>query len=92
MLEQNHDDELLSIELILIAQSASQCGRASFGSWLTLIDILTDSVDRSASLSGIWKSQKRIDTATDIALIIFTSGISTLPKACPRTYDNLWAG
>lgn len=29
--------------------------------------------------------------ATDIALIIFTSGTSTLPKACPHTSDSLWA-
>ena len=92
MLEQSHEDELQSIELKVVAQSASQCGRASFGSWLTLIDILADFVDRSASLSEIWENQKEIDTATDIALIIFTSGTSTLPKACPRTYDNLWAG
>ena len=91
-LEQNHEDELRSIELRLIAQSASQCGRDSFGSWLTLINILAHSFDKPASLSEIWEKQKEIDTATDIALIIFTSGTSTLPKACPCTYDNLWAG
>lgn len=91
-LEQNHEDELQSIELRIKAQSDRQCGRASFGSWLTLIDILADSVNRFASLTEIWEKQKEIDTATDIALIIFTSGTSTLPKACPHTNDNLLAG
>ena len=54
-LEQNHEDELRSIELRLIAQSASQCGRDPFGSWLTLINILADSFDKPASLSEIWE-------------------------------------
>ena len=91
MLEQNHEDELRSIELRIIAQSVSQCGRAPSGSWLALIDILADYFDKSASLSETWEKQEEIDMATDVALIIFTSGTSTLPKACPHTHNNLWA-
>lgn len=91
MLEEFHEDELQRIELRLVAQSASQYGRASSGSWLTLIDFLAESIDKSASLSEIWEKQKEIDMATDITMIIFTSGTSTLPKACPYTNDNVWA-
>lgn len=53
MLEQSHEDELQGIELRLVAQSASQCRRASSGSWLTLRDVLADTFDMSASLSEI---------------------------------------
>ena len=91
LLEQSHEDELQRIELKLVAQSVNQWGRASSGPWLTLIDILADPVDQSASLSEIWEKQKEFNTATDIAQMIFTSGTSTLPKACPHTSGNLWA-
>lgn len=92
ILERHHEDELQNIELKLVAQSTTHAERASSSSWLTLIDFLADPVDISASLSEILEKQKEIDMATDIALIIFTSGTSTLPKACPHTNDNLWAG
>ncbi len=91
ILEDNHGGELQGVETKLLAHSKQPFARTSFPSWRTLNDILADRVDEFASIQAIHAIQGELDVDKDVTLIIFTSGTSTLPKACPHTHKNIWA-
>ena len=56
--------------------------------WQVLGDLVTSS--REALLQLLCSEQQTPDLKRDIGLIVFTSGTTGLPKACPHTYQNLW--
>ncbi|KAL8676110.1 MAG: hypothetical protein Q9186_007338 [Xanthomendoza sp. 1 TL-2023] len=60
--------------------------------WLPLSRLLNDqtSVESTAKLRRI--DEIVIDVDADVAFVVFTSGTSGLPKACPHTSRTLWAG
>ncbi|KAL8685879.1 MAG: hypothetical protein Q9224_005631, partial [Gallowayella concinna] len=60
--------------------------------WLPLSGLLNDqtSVESTAKLRRI--DEIVIDVDADVAFVVFTSGTSGLPKACPHTSRTLWAG
>ncbi len=56
--------------------------------WTSLHDILAET---QASKNGVGRIEEtETDTMMDVVLILFTSGISGLPKACPHTNMTLW--
>lgn len=60
--------------------------------WLPLPSLLSekDPVDTTSTLANI--DERSVDVDGDVAFIVFTSGTSGLPKACPHSSRTLWAG
>ncbi|KAL8884877.1 MAG: hypothetical protein Q9215_007165 [Flavoplaca cf. flavocitrina] len=60
--------------------------------WLPFPSLLTekDPVEKASTLAIIDESS--IDIDDDLAFVVFTSGTSGLPKACPHSNRTLWAG
>ncbi|KAL8685582.1 MAG: hypothetical protein Q9224_005761, partial [Gallowayella concinna] len=60
--------------------------------WLPLTGLLNEkaSVETTATLTTI--EEIVIGVEADVAFVVFTSGTSGLPKACPHTSRTLWAG
>lgn len=57
--------------------------------WASFHDILVEAGPEKKKVVGIEEMQ--LDTMEDVVLIVFTSGTSGLPKACPHTNKTLWA-
>ena len=56
--------------------------------WLRLRELFERRTEQNASLM-VEPGFKAVDVDKDIALILFTSGTSSLPKACPLTCKNV---
>ena len=89
-LQQNLGQDLKDIGVVLVAQ---QYERLPGPLWQYLSDFLANAhpLEVCASMRAISDLQKAIDVQSDIAFIIFTSGTSGLPKACPYTHRNICA-
>lgn len=57
--------------------------------WASLHDMLVEAGLKEEK--GVPIEQMQLDTMEDVVLIVFTSGTSGLPKACPHTNKTLWA-
>lgn len=90
-LQLNHESELGYIVLKLIAESPSRCSVTAQPGWLSLIDLLSDSVNVYARTHATAEIESGVDPENDEVLIVFTSGTSGLPKACVHTSKNIWA-
>ncbi|KAL8867792.1 MAG: hypothetical protein Q9174_005433, partial [Haloplaca sp. 1 TL-2023] len=90
ILQQNHNRELQSIKVALVAEQSS---KPLCPPWQQLGDFLNRirPFEVCASLCAISVIQRAIDVHNDVALIIFTSGTSGLPKACPHTHKSIYA-
>ena len=86
-LEQNFGHEIRMINIKIVG-SASLNTRPD---WFLFHDVLEDAKGGSASAALAAIDEIDIDVEKDIAFIVFTSGTSGLPKACPHTNRNLWA-
>ncbi|KAL6713143.1 hypothetical protein ACLMJK_009264 [Lecanora helva] len=64
------------------------CVGSSPPGWTSWVDVHEERAEYSASLS-VEEKFGALDTDEDLALIIFTSGTSGLPKACPLTCKNV---
>ena len=60
--------------------------------WLSLSQMLheKDPTQTASTLAMI--EETSVNTDNDIVLVVFTSGTSALPKACPHTSRTLWVG
>ena len=89
-LQQNLEQDLMDIGVILVAQKDERLPRPL---WQYLSDFLDNihPLEVCASMRAILDLQQSIDVQSDTAFIIFTSGTSGLPKACPYTHRNISA-
>ena len=71
-----------SLKILLSSTSATTPG------WLRLKDLFNGTAEQSAC-TPIEPESKAVDVEEDIALMIFTSGTSGLPKACRLTSRNV---
>jgi len=84
-LQQSHEALLRDIPLKLTVESDD----AFPSEWACLADVMScfeASTADSSDCDGI-----EINAQQDIALMVFTSGTSGLPKACPHSGKTLWA-
>ena len=56
--------------------------------WQIFEDLVVSS--RESLLQLLCAEQHTSDLDNDIGLVVFTSGTTGLPKACPHTYRNIW--
>ena len=63
-------------------------GKPILDKWASLHDILVKA--GSKDKKGVPIDEVQLDTMEDVVLIVFTSGTSGLPKACPHTNKTLW--
>ena len=84
-MQRNNTTEVHSISLRLIADGH---GKSANG-WSTVEDIFLAPDQLHLGLAAINKVP--IDMDEDVVIILFTSGTSSLPKACPQNNANLWA-
>ncbi|KAL8867637.1 MAG: hypothetical protein Q9174_005528, partial [Haloplaca sp. 1 TL-2023] len=71
---------------------ATRCDEAMATNWIPLPGLLEekDPVTTASTLASIDNSPDDLDG--DVAFVVFTSGTSALPKACPHSSRGLWAG
>lgn len=84
-MQRNNATEVHSINLRLVADIR---GKSTHG-WITLKDIFLAPDRLHSGLAAI--KEIPIDMDEDVVIIVFTSGTSSLPKACPHNNTNLWA-
>lgn len=88
VLQQNLSTDF-SQSILRIATSA--VGSSAMG-WLPFSQMLHDKdPTQTASILAMIEATS-IDTDSDIAFVVFTSGTSGLPKACSHSSRTLWAG
>lgn len=83
-LQQNNALDLPDTVLQVVANSE----RLLPDGWTSLHDVLVGAHELEGKVGQIEEAQN--DTMKDVVLIVFTSGTSGLPKACPHTNMNLW--
>lgn len=71
-----------------VLQVVATSERSVVDGWTSLHDILIEAHKLKDRAGQVQEAQ--IDTMKDVVLIIFTSGTSGLPKACPHTNMTLW--
>lgn len=84
ILQRNNALDLADSVLKVVASS----DRPVKDGWVALQDIFLDSHNLETGVEAI--GEARSDFMSDPVLIVFTSGTSGLPKACPHTNMTLW--
>lgn len=84
-MQRNNASEVHSINLKLVANSQG----ISANGWTIMKDIFLAADQLQPGLAAIKETQ--IDIDKDVVIIVFTSGTSGLPKACPHNNITLWA-
>lgn len=81
----NLGPSLLDIQIKIVAEKYNDLPEG----WNSLPDLLSTPNDFGSIL--IEMNSSPLDIERDVVLIVFTSGTSGLPKACPHTNRTLWA-
>ena len=84
-IQRDNASEVHSISTKIIVESS----RKPADGWSSMKDILLAPDQLHSGLAAM--NEIYTDLDKDIVIIIFTSGTSSLPKACPHNNTNLWA-